>query len=281
MRKQTALLAAVLLAACSAPQLPRSSRGEPVLEVRGAVKHGPFRLGRADLEALPRRTVRGRDPLSGRLATWEGPSLATLAIERVELTRGADVVVMRTADRRAVPIPLSLVRQLKPVLADRADGEALDAPVLAWPTEEQRGLDTDPRAHAWWTHGVVALELVNGYATLGRAVAVPPGAADGARLGADLFGARCLGCHRLRAAGGEAGPELTRVTERMTEETFRARLVGHPGWLERTPEQGEASAQHVWAFLRAVGNAARDGAAGDEPAPEEPARDRRPAAHHE
>ena len=168
MRKQTALLAALLLAACSGPRLPRSSRGEPVLEVRGAVKHGPFRLGRADLAALPRRKVRGQDPVPGRLATWEGPSLAALVIERVELTRGADVAVIRTSDRRAVPVPLSLVRQLKPVLADRADGEPLDAPVLAWPTEEQRGLDTDPRAHAWWARGVVALELVNGYATLGR-----------------------------------------------------------------------------------------------------------------
>ena len=90
-----------------------------------------------------------------------------------------------------------------------------------------------------------------------------------------LFPRRDAGGHRLRAAGGEAGPELTRVTERMTEQAFRARLVGHPGWLERTPEQGEASAQHVWAFLRAVGTAARDGASADEPPPEETAPDRR------
>ncbi|HET8734397.1 MAG TPA: c-type cytochrome, partial [Anaeromyxobacteraceae bacterium] len=218
MRKQTALLAVLLAAACSGPQLPRSSRGAPVLEVRGAVKHGPFRLGRADLEALPRRTVRGRDPSTGRLAAWEGPELAALVVDRVELTRGADVVLVRTADRQAVPVPLALIRQLKPVLAERADGAPLPEPVVAWPTEEQRGLETDPRARAWWAHGVVALELVNGYATLGRAVAVPPGAPDGARLGADLFAARCIACHRLRSAGGEAGPDLTRVAERMTEQ---------------------------------------------------------------
>lgn len=278
MRKQTApLLALLLAAACSGPQLPRASSGEPVLEVRGAVKHGPFRLGRAELAALPRRAVRGRDPVTGRLAAWEGPSLAALVIERVELTRGADVVVIRTSDRRAVAVPLSLVRQLKPVLAERADGAPLDAPVVAWPTEEQRGLATDPRAHAWWTRGVVALELVNGFATLGRALAVPAGAPDGARLGADLFGARCLGCHRLRAAGGEAGPDLTRLAGRTTEEAFRAGLLGHPGWLERTPEQGEASAQQVWAFLRAVDVAARDGTPADEPPPEEAAPGRRRA----
>lgn len=269
MRKQTALLAALLAVACSATQLPRSSRGEQVLEVRGAVKHGPFRLGRADLAALPRRTVRGRDPGTGRLATWEGPELQALVLDRVELTRGADVALIRTADHQAVPVPLGIVRQLKPVLADRADGEPLADLVVAWPTEEQRGLDTDPRARAWWARGVVALELVNGFATLGRAVAVPPGAPDGARLGADLFAARCIACHRLRTAGGEKGPDLTYVAERMTEDAFLARLGGHPGWLERGPERGVATAQEVWAFLRAVGTTARDGAVTDEQPPEE------------
>jgi mono/diheme cytochrome c family protein len=270
MRKQTALLAAVLAAACSAgSKLPRSAHGEQVLEVRGAVKNGPFRLGRAELDALPRRKLRGVDPVTGRLATWEGTPLTALVVDRVELTKGADVVLVRTVDRRAVPVPLPLVRQLRPVLADRADGEPLPEPVVAWPTEEQRGLDTDPRARLWWARGVVALELVNGFSTLGRAMAVPAGAPEGARLGADLFAARCVACHRLRAAGGENGPDLTRLAGRMTEDAFRARLGGHPGWLERGPEPGEASAQQVWAFLRAVGAVAEGTAPPDEPPPEE------------
>lgn len=270
MRKQTVLLAAVLAAACSAgPRLPRSSRGETVLEVRGAVKHGPFRLGRAELDALPRRTVRGEDPITGRLATWEGVSLTALVIDRVELTRGADVVLVRTADRRAVPVPLTLVRQLRPVLADRADGEPLREPVLAWPTEQQRGLGSDPRAQLWWSRGVVALELVNGFSTLGRALSVPAGAPPGARLGADLFGARCIACHRVRAAGGESGPDLTRLAGRMTEDAFRARLDEHPGRLSHAPEPGEATSREVWAFLRAVDAVASGSAPPDEPPPAE------------
>ncbi len=271
MRKQTALLAALLAAACSSgPRLPRAAQGAPVLEVRGAVKRGPFQLGRAQLDALPRRTVRGVDPLTGQRAAFEGASLAALVIERVELTHGADLVLVRTADRRAVPIPLTLVRQLRPVLADRADGAPLREAVVAWPTEEQPGLETDPRARLWWARGVVALELVNGLSTLGRALAVPAGARDGARLGADLFGARCLACHRLRSAGGENGPDLTRLAGRMSEEAFQARLAGgHPGWRERGPEPGEASAGQVWAFLRAVESVADGSAPPDEPPPDE------------
>lgn len=270
MRKQTALLAALLAAACSSgPKLPRSAQGDPVLEVRGAVKGGPFRLGRGQLDALPRRTVRGVDPVTGRAAAFEGASLVALVVDRVNLTKGADVVLVRTSDGRAVPIPLTLVRQLRPVLADRADGAPLREPVLAWPTEEQRGLETDPRARLWWAREVVALELVNGFTTLGRALAVPAGARDGARLGAELFGARCIACHRVREAGGEKGPALTRLAGRMTEEAFLGRLAGHPGWLERGPEAGEASARQVWAFLRAVESEADGSATPDEPPPEE------------
>ena len=52
--------------------------------------------------------------------------------------------------RTAIPIPLTVIRQLKPVLADRADGTRLATKILAWPTEHQQGLATDPRAATWW-----------------------------------------------------------------------------------------------------------------------------------
>ena len=147
MRKSWIVLG--LLAACtSGPRLPTTAHGEPVLEVRGALKKGPYALGRADLERLPRRTLRGVDPVTGRTATWEGVSVAAIVIDRVELAKGgADTVIVRTADRAAIPIPLTIVRQWRPVLADRADGERLASPVLAWPTLEQRGIETDPRVN--------------------------------------------------------------------------------------------------------------------------------------
>src|SRR5512138_1381401 len=142
------------LAACtSGPRLPTTAQGQPVLEVRGALKRGPYALGRADVERLPRRTVRGVDPVTGRAAIWEGASAVAIVNDRVELGKGADTVIVRTADRAAIPIPLTLFRQWKPVLADRADGERLETPVLAWPTLDQRGLETDPRAEGWWARG--------------------------------------------------------------------------------------------------------------------------------
>lgn len=268
MRKHGTILLALLAAACSGPRLSRQAQGAQVLEVRGAVKGGPFPIGAGDLAALPRRTVHGQDPSTGRDAAWEGVALATLAFDRVDLVKGADVVVIRTADRRAIPIPLGVVRQLRPVLADHAGGERLPELVLAWPTADQPGLLTDPRARSWWAHGVVALELVNGLTSYGRALAVSPGAPDGARLGADLFGASCTACHRLRGVGGERGPDLTHLAARLPEPAFAALMPGHPGWRDRGAEPGEATARQVWAFLKAVDSVAAE-AAPEEPMPEE------------
>jgi mono/diheme cytochrome c family protein len=252
MRKQSVVLVAVLAACSSAKSLPRAPQGEPVLEVKGNVKGGPFRLGEADLAALPHRTVRGEDPQTGRGAEWEGTAVAPLVSGRVKLVRGADTVVVRTAGGQAIAIPLTVVRQLRPVLADRADGAALPERVLAWPNLEQRGIQSDPRAAGWWARDVRELELVNGW-TYGRSLAVPEGAPQSARLGGELFGARCAACHRIRKAGGSTGPDLTRVADRMREDAFAAMVARHPGWAGRQGEApGPDSAADVWDYLRVV-----------------------------
>jgi hypothetical protein len=264
MRTQTAALL-VLLAACSShSRLPRAPQGTPVIEIRGNVIDGPFKLSRADLARLPRRQVRGTDPTTGREAVYEGVSLAPLLIERLQLKKGTDTVVIRTEDRVAVPVPLTVIRLAKPVLADRVDGQPIADPIVAWPTSEQRGLLSDPRTRNWWTRGVVAFDLVNGFATYGRALAVPDGAPPGARLGADLFAPRCFSCHKLRKVGGEKGPDLTRVAERMKAEAFQQLLERHPGWAEPGVERPDEDAdRQLWAFLRAV-------SAQEELGPEEP-----------
>ena len=252
MRKQRVVLLVAVAACSSTSRLPRAPHGEPVLEVKGHVKGGPFRLGEADLAGLPRRTVRGEDPLTGQAGAWEGTALAPLVSGRVKLTRGADTVVVHTAGGQAIAIPLTIVRQLRPVLADRADGAALQERVLAWPNLEQRGIQSDPRAPRWWARDVRALELVNGW-TYGRSLAAPDGAPQTARLGADLFSARCAACHQIRKAGGASGPELTRVADRMQEQAFAAMLTRHPGWAGRQAElPGPDAATEVWDYLRAV-----------------------------
>ena len=76
MRKHSFVLL-VLVACSSGPRLPSEPRGEVVLEVRGAVKHGPYRRGQLDLEALPRHRLFGVDPAPGREAEYEGPALST------------------------------------------------------------------------------------------------------------------------------------------------------------------------------------------------------------
>ncbi len=250
------------LAACSSgARLPRSAQGETVIEIRGAVDGGPYAVGEKDLAALPRRAVRGVDPVSGREALWEGTPLALLVSERAAPKKGTDTVIVRTTEGTAVPIPLTLVRQLRPVVADRADGAPIAMRVLAWPNLEQAGLTTDPRQASWWAHGVRALEIVFWQKTLGTALAAPPGASDRARLGSGEFGARCVACHRLRTAGGERGPDLTVVAERLSHDRFRELMRSHPARTDGIEPPGAEASEDLWAFLRAVAAAGEGGAA--------------------
>jgi mono/diheme cytochrome c family protein len=254
MRKLALFLASVSLAACSGgPRLPKKAHGAPAMTVGGAVRGGPFALGQADLDKLPRRSVRGVDPVSGREAVWEGTSVDELVSKRVEVLRGADTVLVRTADRAAIAIPLTVLAQNKPVLADRADGVRIATNVLAWPTIEQRGLETDPRSGFWWARDVVAFDLVDSQKTFGPALATPDGAVDGARRGSSLFGERCIACHRLRGVGGQRGPDLTTVAARMRQAPFAALLDKHPGWKGTGGDPpGEQGVAALWAFLHAV-----------------------------
>jgi mono/diheme cytochrome c family protein len=222
-----------------------------VLEVGGDVKGGPFRLGEADLAALKQGKVHGVDP-SGRDASWEGVDLSQLE-ERVELTKGADTLVVRSADRQATAIPLSVVRQLRPVVALRAGGGSLPAPTLAWPNVEHFGRRTDPRAPQWWVERVVRVDFVVWAEVYGRALHVPEGAPQGALAGARTYGTRCIGCHGMRGAGGAVGPDLAKGGDWTQPEKLRGILTGHPGWVgpglippaeERIPE--------LAAFLRTV-----------------------------
>ena len=192
-------LVVLVLAACSGSgaRLPKAAQGPAVIEIRGAVKNGPFSLGHADLQKLPQVAVRGVDPTSGAEAVWEGVPLAAL-MARVELGRGADTVIVRTADGAAIPIPLTVVRQFRPTLADRADGTRLATRVLAWPTLEQRGIETDPRHGTWWARDIVALELADWQRTYAVALATPEGAPDAARRGSTWYAERCVTCHKMR-----------------------------------------------------------------------------------
>lgn len=284
--RNTSFVVLLAVAACSSagPRLPRTARGERVLEIRGALEGGPYVLGDQDLAAMPRHAVRGLDPVSGREARWEGTPLALLVSDRVGPKRGTDTVIVRTAEGSAVPIPLTVIRQLRPVLADRADGAPIATRVIAWPNLEQAGLPTDPRQGSWWARDVRALEIVYWQGTLGNALATPAGSPDRARLGSGEFAARCVSCHRLRGAGGERGPDLTRVADRVAHDRFLSLLERHPQPATSGVEPpGPEASEDLWSFLRAVATAmeaqgAPDAAAAAELQGEpEPSR---PGQHH-
>lgn len=224
-----ALALGMSLACSTGPRLPEHPEGELALEVAGKVKGGPFRLGAAQLAALSQRKLRGADPAGGREETYTGVDLAALE-DRIELSPAVDTLVVRAADRRSVAIPLSVVRQLRPVLALQAEGVQLQATQLAWPNVAHFGIGTDPRAPLWWLTRVVRLEYVAWADVYGKAMRLPPGAPAGALAGARTFGTRCIGCHGMRGAGGASAPDLSRGGAWTRVEPLRAVLAGHPGW---------------------------------------------------
>lgn len=265
-------LGAVTLA-CAGARLPVRAEGEVLLTVRGQVKGGPFSLGRADLARLPRGAFRAVAPGSAREARYEGLDLLLLGEQRLEVERGADTLLILAADGRVLPVTATLLRQHRPLLADRMDGEPSSL-MLVWPNVDQRGLDADPRSTVWWLQGVVSLEVVSWDRTWGRVLRAPPGSPDEARRGAGLYAQRCASCHRLHGAGGDRGPPLDGVVARLGVGSFTAALATHQGWPRRVGQELEASevaAAEVAAFLSA------SDAAGV-PAPEEPVKPPGPRA---
>jgi len=248
------LLAAALAAsACSsAPALPRQPDGAAVLEVRGDIEGDARSLGSRDLAHLQQRTVRGTDPATGRTASWSGVDLHAL-VERVRKKPGVDTLVVRTADGAAAPMSLSVVRQLRPVLAAVADGEPLTSPVVAWPTQDQPGLQRDPRLAGWWAVKPIALELVRWPRAFGARLAAPAGSPEGARPGSGLFVQRCVVCHTVRGAGGSRGPELTAWASSHDEAALNARLGKHPG---RTVDDPDSDiVPPLYAYLSSIAKA--------------------------
>jgi mono/diheme cytochrome c family protein len=259
MRTRTSTLLLLLASCAGGPRLPREPTGARVLEVTGRIRGGRHAVGAGDLAAWPRRALRGADPRGGRPASWEGADLSAL-LEGVERERGVDTVLVRTRGGVAAPVPLWIVWQFRPVLADRSGGTPLPGLVLAWPNVEQSGLAGDPRALAWWADDVVALELVE-WPVHARALAPPAGAAGAARLGAGPFQARCLACHAARGVGGAAGPALTFVAERLGPEPFFLAIRRHAAWPASRPDLAPSAEDtgRIHAYLDALGRAERAG----------------------
>jgi hypothetical protein len=258
------LAVAAGVAGCSVAPRPGPVHGEVVLSIGGRVENGPFRFGHEDLLALPRRSLRGRPPAAPP-ATFEGLSLAVLLTERMQVAEGADTAVVRSRDGYAVGVPLVLVRQFKPVLADRADGRPLPdwersagrearPLLLAWPNLEWPGFDSDPRVRGWWPSDVDSIEVVRWEQTYGKALRVPAGAGDDARLGAEAYSFHCIMCHRMRGFGGQKGPELTRVATGKDWASLvkRFRVHAFATGLPASPPRGDEALRRIGSFLRAV-----------------------------
>ena len=276
-RRLLALALVLTAAGCRAPR-PHTDTGDTVLSVQGRVVGGAARFGKDDLAQLPRQALRGTDPRGGAEASFTGIALQKLLGEALELDRGADLVVVSGKDGYEMAIPLSVLRQHRPVLADTVDGVPLaqarpaSAPLLlAWPTADSPGLATDPRARWWWVDGVTKLEVRSWLGTYGRALRVPPGAAGEARPGADAFQSDCIMCHRVRGTGGRRGPELTeRLAAPEAQEAFAAAIRSHARLPEAAPvaETSPAAVRAIGSFLRAVAISGA-GLPQDEP-PQEP-----------
>jgi mono/diheme cytochrome c family protein len=256
-----ALLAGSAVLACTGAQKPQPPKGTPVLTISGKVEHGPFIYGSEDLATLPQRKFKAVDPHLGREVEFSGISIGEL-IDKLTLAKNADTAVLRTRDGIDVAIPLIRLKVHKPVLATAMDGAPLPpelgTPYAAWPNIDDPGLDTDPRVRPWWwLANVTTVDVIEWDKTYSRALRVPSGAGDAARLGAATYGTYCVQCHKLRTVGGTRGPELTAVMKNYDLPSFTA-YVGDPR--SKNPKStmpsfralGDRTIQNVAAYLKAV-----------------------------
>lgn len=262
MRTRSTLALVLLAGACARAPLRPAAPGD-LLTLEGLVAGAPLGLGAAELARLPRRSLRGVDPRVGVPARFTGPRLAALLGEEVEPGAEADGVVFHGADGYRLAVPVALLRQLQPVLADEVDGRPVESwsagagpLLLAWPDAEALGPASDPRAPWWWVRGVRRIELVRWSEVDGKALRVPAGATDEARRGAEAFGARCLPCHRIRGTGGAVGPELAkRLAVAGEPDRLAEKLTGHLARKSGLPAAADpppGEARLIAAFLRAV-----------------------------
>lgn len=261
MRTISALALLAALSSCSGPR-PRLPPGEAALTIEGRLEDGPLDLRATDLRAYPRRSFRALEPVTGREALFEGVSVEDLLADAVRPKRGVDLLVARGRGGRLALVAWTRLRDLRPILADRADGKpladwarqagaALEAPLLAWPNLEQPGLALDPRAPAWWVSGVSALVVESWVGSYGRALSLSPEASDQARRGQARVADHCLPCHQVRGAGGTRGPELGLPGWTADRIAARLEIHGAAAWLPPGAE-GEAARREIAAFLQAV-----------------------------
>jgi len=224
--------------------------------VDGAVEEGPYRFGRDDLPQLPHRSFSAISPSSGREERFEGIAVVPFLGDHVSLEKGTDLAVFHGEGGLVAAVSIATLRQTKPVLAYRGDHPAEASPLeLAWPNLEQPGIETDPRMAGWWLKEVDRIEMRSFNASYGRALRVPFGASEEARLGAEEVTSACLGCHRLRGVGGSRGPELKNLDVARDPARFSARLAEHEERLlnaRATPGWGARRQHEIAAFLRAV-----------------------------
>jgi hypothetical protein len=281
MRTPLAALAAAFLA-CAPARGPRPPEGDISLSVEGKVEDGPLYLTWAQAERLPRRSFRSREPISGREVRFEGISLAALLDDQARPEKRADIAVLRTRSGVAVVVPLVRIRELRPVLADRADGKPMaewareanlpgETWVLAWPNLDQPGLDFDPRARWWWATGVSRVVLESWLATYGKALRVPEGAPDDARRGAEDLQLHCMPCHRVRGAGGERGPSLPEAVTERTPAAFADSVRPHAQVRGLPPgSEGDEALLRIASFLGAIRAGGTTGGTDSPGEPEEP-----------
>lgn len=275
MRTISALALLAALSSCSGGQRPRLPPGEAALTIEGRLEDGPRDLRAAELKAYPRRAFRAREPVTGREALFEGISVVDLLAEAVRPKDAVDLLVARGRDGRQALVPLARLRDLQPVLADRADGKpiadwareaggAREAPLLAWPNLEQPGLALDPRAPSWWVSGVSTLVVEAWVRSYGPALALSPEASDQARRGQIRFADHCLPCHRLGGVGGTWAPEL--VPPGWPPGRIAARLEAHGADVAWIPAGagGADARREIAAFLQAVTSSRGRGEEGKE-----------------
>jgi mono/diheme cytochrome c family protein len=226
-RPAAALLAALLIPACSKPAPVRHQKAESrqapsntvVLTSGGAPLTGNAAklLAREDLT-----TLEVPDDVSyHHLARYQAVPMADLLSEAgVKVTT---ILQVKAADGFAAEIPLSLLTRRDPS-SPRAY-LAIEDPASPWPALPGKRKSAGPFYLVWvgphterisaeyWPYQIVSLELKTDLATRSSALSAAKvaNAGEHARSGRRLFVANCLSCHQLDGEGeGRISPDLNR-----------------------------------------------------------------------
>jgi hypothetical protein len=191
------------------------SETDPLTVVLNSGPQGVRTLKTWDLPAfqkLKSSSTREKDPETGEVVNWKGPTLSSLidqALEGLTIAERAqiDLVILRNAKGTQAFVPRFLISRYPVIISDRGPWYS----VVPW-TSKPKILQEDLPLERYFVPGLRQIELTN-YRNLYSAYFLKKQTDPLAMRGEKIFMQNCLGCHNPAQAPNipQADPTKSRV----------------------------------------------------------------------